>query len=61
MEHKNWSGFKAGEWQNEINVRNFIQLNYKEYNGDADFLTEASMPFALQVFALPLLQITAWA
>ena len=42
MEHKNWSGFKAGEWQNEINVRNFIQLNYKEYNGDADFLTEAT-------------------
>ncbi|MBR5826115.1 MAG: formate C-acetyltransferase [Clostridia bacterium] len=42
MEHKNWSGFKAGEWQNEINVRNFIQLNYKEYNGDADFLAEAT-------------------
>ena len=42
MEHKNWSGFKAGEWQNEINVRNFIQLNYKEYSGDADFLAEAT-------------------
>ena len=28
MEHKNWSGFKSGVWQNEINVRDFIQKNY---------------------------------
>ena len=38
MEHKNWNGFKAGVWQNEINVRDFIQQNYKEYTGDSDFL-----------------------
>ena len=28
MEHKNWTGFVAGDWQNEINVRDFIQKNY---------------------------------
>ncbi len=42
MEHKNWSGFTAGEWQNEINVRNFIQTNYKEYVGDSSFLADAT-------------------
>ena len=40
MEHKNWYGFKKGIWQDEINVRNFIQLNYAEYTGDASFLKE---------------------
>ena len=38
MTHKNWNGFAAGEWQNEINVRDFIQKNYKEYEGDSSFL-----------------------
>ncbi len=38
MEHNNWNGFKKGVWQDEINVRDFIQLNYKEYKGDASFL-----------------------
>ena len=33
-----WSGFKAGVWQDEINVRNFIQLNYTPYLGDESFL-----------------------
>ncbi|MBR3817012.1 MAG: formate C-acetyltransferase [Clostridia bacterium] len=42
MEHKNWNGFKAGVWKDEINVRDFIQQNYKEYCGDADFLAEAT-------------------
>ncbi len=42
MEHKNWNGFKSGEWMNEINVRNFIQLNYTEYNGDYSFLSGAT-------------------
>ncbi len=42
MEHKNWNGFNAGVWQNEINVRNFIQSNYKEYMGDASFLAKAT-------------------
>ena len=42
MEHKNWSGFAAGVWQNEINVRDFIQQNYKEYKGDSSFLADAT-------------------
>ena len=42
MEHKNWNGFKIGVWQNEINVRDFIQKNYKEYNGDDSFLSGAT-------------------
>ncbi|MBO7254594.1 MAG: formate C-acetyltransferase [Clostridia bacterium] len=42
MEHKNWNGFKSGKWQNEINVRDFIQQNYEEYKGDSEFLSEAT-------------------
>ncbi len=42
MEHKNWNGFKAGVWQDEINVRDFIQLNYAEYKGDDSFLSGAT-------------------
>lgn len=42
MEHKNWNGFKSGVWQNEINVRDFIQTNYKEYTGDNSFLSGAT-------------------
>lgn len=38
MEHNNWNGFAGGIWQDEINVRNFIQTNYKEYTGDSEFL-----------------------
>ncbi len=38
MEHKNWDGFKKGAWTEEINVRDFIQTNYKEYTGDDSFL-----------------------
>ena len=40
MTHSNWSGFKAGVWQDEINVRDFIQKNYKEYTGDGSFLAQ---------------------
>ena len=42
MEHKNWNGFVGGVWQNEINVRDFIQKNYAEYKGDHSFLAEAT-------------------
>ena len=42
MEHKNWNGFKSGVWQDEINVRDFIQQNYTEYTGDDSFLAEAT-------------------
>ena len=33
-----WNGFKNGKWQNEINVRDFIQTNYTPYEGDSSFL-----------------------
>ena len=42
MEHKNWNGFKPGVWQDEINVRDFIQKNYCEYAGDSSFLAGAT-------------------
>ena len=42
MEHKNWNGFAAGVWQDEINVRDFIQKNYCEYVGDSSFLAGAT-------------------
>jgi len=42
MMHENWKGFAEGVWQNEINVRDFIQKNYKEYKGDSSFLEGAT-------------------
>ena len=33
-----WEGFNTGLWQNEINVRDFIQQNYEPYEGDESFL-----------------------
>ena len=39
MNHENWAGFVPGPWQDEINVRDFIQRNYTEYTGDASFLS----------------------
>ena len=39
MWNKEWEGFIAGKWSNdEIDVRDFIQLNYQPYEGDAAFL-----------------------
>lgn len=35
---KQWEGFKEGNWTNNIDVRDFIQKNYKEYTGDKSFL-----------------------
>ncbi len=42
MKHSNWNGFKNGIWQDEINVRDFIQSNYKQYTGDSTFLAGAT-------------------
>ena len=33
-----WQGFKGSKWQDEVDVRDFIQINYKLYNGDESFL-----------------------
>ena len=38
MKFEQWKGFNKGDWQSEINVRNFIQLNYTPYEGDSSFL-----------------------
>lgn len=35
-----WRNFKKGKWNNEINVSDFIKLNYKKYDGDESFLEE---------------------
>ena len=42
MEHKHWQGFHPGAWQNEINVRDFIQQNYTPYTGSSAFLSGAT-------------------
>ena len=39
MFSEKWNGFKPGVWQDEINVRDFIQQNYTEYLGDSSFLS----------------------
>lgn len=40
---KQWDGFnKSGEWTSEIDVRGFIQANYKPYEGDSTFLAGAT-------------------
>ena len=39
MEFEQWKDFKKGDWQTEINVRDFIQRNYTPYTGDETFLS----------------------
>ena len=40
MQYKQWNGFKSGDWESEINVRDFIQKNYTPYEGDSSFLAK---------------------
>ena len=41
--YKGWEGFKLGKWSNdEVDVRDFIQLNYTPYEGDGSFLAPAT-------------------
>ena len=45
LKKEQWNGFKGRLWKEEINVRDFIQNNYKPYYGDESFLagpTEAT-------------------
>ena len=37
-----WTGFKPGLWEKAINVRDFIQQNYKPYEGNGSFLAGAT-------------------
>ena len=50
-----WNGFQGTKWQDDINVRDFIQHNYTPYEGDESFLegpTEATDYLWDQVQAL---------
>ncbi len=38
MNFEQWNGFDCGEWQESINVRDFIDKNYTPYTGDGSFL-----------------------
>ena len=45
FENECWDHFKGETWKREINVRDFVQNNYKPYDGDESFLegpTEAT-------------------
>ena len=45
MTKEEWQGFNGGLWQEEVNVRDFVQRNYTPYDGEEDFLkgpTEAT-------------------
>ncbi|NRN28591.1 formate C-acetyltransferase [Photorhabdus heterorhabditis] len=37
-----WQGFNQGDWQNEVNIRDFIQKNYTPYEGDESFLASST-------------------
>lgn len=39
VEFKQWDGFEGRIWKEEINVRDFIQKNYKSYDGNEEFLS----------------------
>ncbi|MBC5742933.1 formate C-acetyltransferase [Lachnospiraceae bacterium MD308] len=50
-----WTSFKGGVWEKEINVRDFIQKNYTPYEGDESFLagpTQATKELWEQVLRL---------
>lgn len=52
---KQWEGFTGGTWQTEVNVRDFILKNFKQYNGSDSFLegpTEATTKLWKQVMDL---------
>lgn len=42
QQQKAWAGFEAGDWQENVNVRDFIQRNYTPYEGDESFLAGAT-------------------
>ena len=33
-----WDGFKKGQWQTELDIRDFIEKNFVQYDGDESFL-----------------------
>ncbi len=58
MSENAYRNFVGGDWESTINVRDFIQKNYKEYKGDSSFLagvterTDAMMKKVQALFAV---------
>ena len=56
MQFTQWTGFRDGSWQQEINVRDFIMKNVTPYHGDDTFLapttprTDAMMTKVRELF-----------
>ena len=42
MKFEQWQNFNIGEWTLDINVRDFIQKNYTPYEGNDEFLSNAT-------------------
>ena len=42
LNNEKWQGFQGRNWKEECNVRDFIQANYKPYDGDESFLAGAT-------------------
>ncbi len=42
VRYPEWEGFNGGRWEKEINVSEFIRLNYTPYDGDETFLAPAT-------------------
>lgn len=42
LQNNAWRGFQAGNWQENVDVRDFIHLNYTPYEGDESFLVGAT-------------------
>ena len=40
---KQWYNFKEGNWTADVDVRSFIQENYKPYEGDEEFLSKPTI------------------
>ena len=38
MAQEAWRGFTGTHWRTDVNVRDFIQNNYTQYDGDESFL-----------------------
>ena len=42
LSNQQWNGFAGNLWREEINVRDFIQKNYKPFDGDESFLADST-------------------
>lgn len=42
LDNEKWQVFQGRNWKEECNVRDFIQANYKPYDGDESFLADAT-------------------